>query len=130
MSSSQSPKVANAISWFEIPTVDFQRAVSFYGNILEANLEVQQFNGMDMGFFPYAEGSVSGAIVAYPEAKPSTDGVLVYLNGGDDLSIVLERIEPAGGKVAMPKTQISPEIGFMAMFVDTEGNKVGLYSRN
>lgn len=130
MSSSQNPKAAHAINWFEIPSVDFQRAVSFYSSILDANIEVQQFNGMDMGFFPYAEGSVSGAVVSYPDSKPSTDGVLIYLNGGDDLTAVLERVEPAGGKIAMPKTEISSDIGFMAMFFDSEGNKVALHSRN
>lgn len=130
MSSSQNPEVAHAINWFEIPTVDFQRAVSFYNNILDVTLDVQQFDGMDMGFFPHSEGLVSGAVVAYPEAKPSVDGVLVYLNGGNDLSVALDKVEQAGGKVVMQKTQISPEIGFMAMFLDSEGNKVALHSPN
>ncbi len=60
--------------------------------------------------------------------KPSTDGVLVYLNGNPDLQIVLDKIEAAGGKIVMPKTEISPEYGYMALFSDTEGNRVALHS--
>ena len=32
--------------------------------------------------------------------------------------------------IVMPKTQISPEIGYMAFFIDTEGNKMGLHGQN
>ncbi|MDX2360880.1 MAG: hypothetical protein QNK23_08745 [Crocinitomicaceae bacterium] len=45
------------------------------------------------------------------------------------MDVIIERIEGAGGQVVMPKTQISPEIGFMALFTDTEGNRVGLHSQ-
>jgi predicted enzyme related to lactoylglutathione lyase len=55
--------------------------------------------------------------------------VAIYLNGGDDLSVMLGRVEPAGGKVIFPKTLISEDNGFFAIFADTEGNAVGLWSK-
>jgi predicted enzyme related to lactoylglutathione lyase len=61
--------------------------------------------------------------------KPSeTDGPLIYLNGNPDVQTVLDRVEKAGGKIMLQKTEISPEYGFMAVIIDTEGNRIGLHS--
>lgn len=61
--------------------------------------------------------------------KPSsTDGPLIYMNGNPDLERILNKIEAAGGKILVPKTEISPEYGFMAVFIDCEGNRIGLHS--
>jgi predicted enzyme related to lactoylglutathione lyase len=121
-------KKPNAINWFEIPAADFNRAVKFYGEILQADLSVNKMGDYDMGFFPGA--GVTGAVVAGEGYKPSADGTMVYLNCGNDLTDVLNRIEPAGGKVIMPKTEITPEYGHFAMFIDSEGNKMALHSQN
>ena len=64
-----------------------------------------------------------------PQLKPFNDGVRVYLNGGDDLSAILDRVPDAGGSVSQPKTFLSEQIGYAGAFVDTEGNQVGLHSR-
>ena len=82
-----------------------------------------------MACFPYQPEGVGGAIVAGENAKPVGDGVMIYLNGGDDLSVILERVSGAGGSVQVPKTQIREDIGHMAVFTDTEGNRVGLHSK-
>jgi len=121
--------MANAINWFEIPAEDFDRAKDFYSNVLNGELHVQEMMGTKMGFLPMAgEGTVGGAICAGKMYKPSADGAVVYLNGGDDLSAPLSRVEANGGKVLMPKTKISDEIGYMAFFFDTEGNKLAFHS--
>jgi predicted enzyme related to lactoylglutathione lyase len=61
--------------------------------------------------------------------KPSaTDGPLIYLNGNPDVQNILDKVEAAGGKIMMPKTEISPEYGNMAVIIDTEGNRIGLHS--
>ena len=85
--------------------------------------------GMKMSGFPadMGKGKVSGALAQSQMHKPSEEGAVIYLNANPDIQKVIDRIAPAGGKVAMPKTQISPEIGYMAFFIDTEGNKVGLH---
>lgn len=88
--------------------------------------------GMKMAFFQYepASGKVAGSLVEGPMHKPNTDGAVIYLNGNPDLDNALSKIEKSGGKVLMPKTLITPEIGYMAFFTDTEGNRVALHSQN
>ena len=84
--------------------------------------------GMKSAFFPAdMKHGIGGSIVENKEYQPSDKGTLVYLNGGEDLSIPLAKVEKAGGKVLMPKTSIGPN-GFMAQFADTEGNKVAFHS--
>lgn len=117
------------VSIVEIPAIDFSRATKFYQTILDIQIEEIDMQGTPMGLFPDGE-TVSVALIKSADHKPSTDGLLVYLNGGDDLQIVLNKIERSGGKCIVPKTEISPEIGFFAVFTDTEGNKLGLHSRN
>jgi len=118
----------NLINWFEIPATDFERAVTFYKTVLGTPIEETEMFGTKMGFFPSDGKNVSGAIVQGADYMPSAEGVLVYLNGGNDLQPVLEKVEAAGGKVIVPKTQISPEMGYFGMFIDTEGNKMAVHS--
>lgn len=118
----------NLISWFEIPSVDFNRAVSFYKAILGLEIEETEIFGTKMGFFPTDGKNVSGAIVQGEDYKPSSDGVIAYLNGGEDLQPILDKVENSNGKVIVPKTQISPEMGYFGMFIDTEGNKMAVHS--
>lgn len=120
----------NLINWFEIPASDFKRAKTFYSQLLQSEIEEAEMMGMKMGFFPSDGTNVSGALVQGEDYVPAASGTLVYLNGGDDLSDMLSRVSPAGGKVIVPKTQISPEIGYFALFFDTEGNKIALHSKN
>jgi hypothetical protein len=118
----------NALNWFEIPAVDFARAKKFYETVLGAELHVEEMMGMKMGFLPSDREAVGGAIVAGDQHTPSMDGVVIYLNGNPDLNGPLSRVEKAGGKVLMPKMKISDEIGHMAFFLDSEGNKVAFHS--
>ncbi len=120
----------NALNWFELSVSDIKRATKFYETIFGIKLEQQEMMGMQMAFFPSENmnGKVSGGLVQSPMHKPSADGAKIYLNGNPDLSIALSKIEAAGGKVTMPKTKISDDIGYMAFFIDTEGNTVALHS--
>jgi uncharacterized protein len=120
--------MTNAINWFEIPADNFERAMKFYGAVLEANLEKMDMGTSVMAFLPATRDGVGGAIVHMEGYKPSHSGSIVYLNGGDDLSTSLSRVEAAGGKVLTPKTDIGQGFGHFAFFEDTEGNRVGLHS--
>ncbi|MBX7046119.1 MAG: VOC family protein [Ignavibacteria bacterium] len=119
----------NALNWFEIPALDIDRAAKFYETIFSIQMPRMEMGGA-MAFFPadMEHGKVGGAVVQSPMHKPSADGAIIYLNGNPDLEIVLGKIEAAGGKIVMPKTKITDEIGYMAFFMDTEGNKVALHS--
>ena len=82
-----------------------------------------------MGFMPFEMGKgIGGAIIKGEGYTPSRDGAIVYLNGGDDLSVVLDRIQVAGGSVQVGKTLITDDIGYFALFVDSEGNRLALHS--
>jgi uncharacterized protein len=82
-----------------------------------------------MGVLPNAEGTVNVVLAKGSDYKPTTDGAVLYLNAGDDLQPMLDKVKQNGGQVIVPKTQISPEMGFFALFIDTEGNKMGLHSQ-
>lgn len=118
----------NLISIVEIPTADFSRAVKFYQTILDISIEEVDMAGTQMGLLPGDEGTVNVALVKSNDYAPSSDGTVVYLNAGNDLQPTLDKIVLHGGQVIVPKTEISPEMGFFALFFDTEGNKLGLHS--
>lgn len=120
----------NALNWFEISVADIKRAKTFYENIFGIQMQEQEMMGMQMAFFPAEDmnGKVSGALVQSPGHKPSADGAKIYLNGNPDLDNALAKVEAAGGKIVMPKTKISDDIGCMAFFVDSEGNAMALHS--
>jgi len=115
--------------WFEIPATDLNRAKKFYETIFDMEIELLDLGALKMGIFPHND---VGAALCQNEAggyQPSqTHGVLVYLNANPDLQQVLDRVEAAGGRITRPKTPISDEFGFMALIVDSEGNRLGLHS--
>lgn len=113
------------VSWVEIPANDFNRAVKFYNTVLKTDLNVIDCGESEkMACFPSGEGSISQA----PGFKPSENGTQVSLNASKDLDGALERVRQNGGKVVTPKTKIEAEgRGYFALFIDCEGNKVGLY---
>jgi hypothetical protein len=112
--------------WFEIPVRDMERAKRFYETVFDVAIEVHDLGPLRMGIFPH--GDVGCALCAGDHYRPSADGVVVYLDAGPDLSVALSRIEAAGGKILQPKKQISPQYGFMALFLDCEGNRLALHS--
>jgi len=120
----------NFISIVEIPTADFSRALAFYQSVLDISIEEIDMDGVRMGLFPKDGEAVFVALINGSDYKTSVDGTIVYLNAGDDLQIVANKIEANGGKIIVPKAGIGPEMGFFAMFTDTEGNKLGLHSNN
>ncbi len=127
--------MANVVNWFDIPVNNLDRARTFYGTVLSTELTPPMDLGMEgssedgvQAIFP-ARDSVGGALVQSAHYRPSQEGSVVYLNGGEDLSVPLGKVEAAGGKIVMGKMGIG-ENGFIAFFSDTEGNKVGLHSMN
>ena len=122
----------HAISWFEIPATDLERAQKFYEAIFDMQMVPLDLPNIKMRMFPLQDmqNGVGGAVVdSGGFHKPSaTDGPLIYLNGNPDVQQVLDKVEAAGGKIMVPKTEISPEYGFMAVMMDTEGNRIALHS--
>ncbi len=118
------------ISMFEIPATDISRAVNFYQAILDIKIEKMDLPGMQMGILPYEGQLVTGVIIKADGYKPSADGVTIYLNGGENLQIILDKVEKNNGKIVTPKTAHADGNGFFAIFIDSEGNKMALNSPN
>ena len=121
----------HAISWFEIPTVDLDRATAFYELIFDIKLFAMDTPNLQMRLFPIEDKmNIGGSLVYHTDFyKPSASlGPLIYLNANPDLQILLSRVEKGGGKILVNKTQISPEYGYMGIMIDSEGNRIGLHS--
>lgn len=124
-------KDSNSLNWFEIAANDIHRAKAFYENIFDIEMDTMEMMGMQMAFFPSSEGNgkANGALVQGEMNIPSADrGCLIYLNADPDMTPVLERIPNNGGTILMPKTLIAEGMGYMAFFLDSEGNRMGLHS--
>lgn len=123
----------NAVSWFEIPVKDYNRAKQFYSTVLGADVTDHPMpdSKVQYGILPYDQekNGVGGALIQAEGQNPTRDGMTLYISGGDDLAEPLSRVESAGGKIIQPKTDIG-ENGFMAQFIDTEGNRLALHSMN
>ncbi|MEX0362516.1 VOC family protein [Flagellimonas sp.] len=118
------------VSIFEIPATDITRAINFYEHILDLKIEKFEMPDMEMGILPYEEQLVTGVITKGEGFQPSADGTTIYLNGGDNLQTILDKVEENGGQIMVPKTPHADEMGFFALFIDSEGNKMGLHSPN
>lgn len=123
----------NVVGWFEIPVNDMERAITFYEKVLDLKLQRNRMGPLDMAWFPWLEDAPGspGTLAKHADNYiPSVDGVLIYLTAhSGDLDNELARVEPNGGRVIQPKTKISDEYGNMALFIDSEGNRIALHSR-
>jgi predicted enzyme related to lactoylglutathione lyase len=119
----------NAITWFEIPVADIDRAQAFYETVLARKLRREDFGGETLAIFPHDKPGTGGALQAGANgsARAGT-GIRIYLDCGPSIDAVLARIEAAGGQIASPKAALPPGMGFIAHLRDTEGNEVGLHS--
>lgn len=119
----------NAINWFDIPAIDFERAVKFYETILGVTLQRALSPGSNTmnGIFPVDSNGSTGAVCAGEGYAPSADGSIIYLNADGQLDAILSRVEAAGGRILRPKIDIDP-FGHFAWLIDTEGNRVGLHA--
>ena len=124
-------KDTNSLNWFEIPVTDMARAKHFYQVAFGIHMDEENMMDIQMAYFPFAPGSgkASGALAKSDFHVPSEYGAVIYLNANPDISEVLERIQSEGGKIVMPKTHINEQIGYMAFFIDTEGNRVGVHAQ-
>ncbi|WP_244156245.1 VOC family protein [Maribacter ulvicola] len=116
------------ISIFEIPATNISRAIKFYQAILNIQIEKVKFPEMQLGVFPYKDQMITGVIMKAEGYIPSAKGVTIYLNGGDNLQTILDKVSQNGGKIMVPKSLHADESGYYAIFLDSEGNKMGLHS--
>ena len=118
--------MTSLFAWIEVPVSDFTRAREFYEGLLGLPITEHDLDGVKHGFWENTDNSVGGAIVT--EGTPSKTGPLVYFDGGDDLQNFLNKIPSLGGAIVLEKSLITPEIGYYAIFIDTEGNRFAFWS--
>jgi predicted enzyme related to lactoylglutathione lyase len=119
----------NAITWFEIPVADLDRAQRFYETVLGRALRRETFGAEKLAMFPYDEPATGGCLQpgTSGSAAPGS-GIRIYLDCNPRIDAVLGRIAAAGGEVTVPKTELPKGLGFIAHLRDTEGNEVGLHA--
>lgn len=126
-------KQTNILTWFEIPVSDIDRAKTFYETILDIEM-VKRIDGNDEAvFFPFnpnvvqaTSGRITGVLSKTHRNSPSSNGTVVYINASPGIQTVLDKVEQAGGKIIAPKIKIPA--GFIAIIIDSEGNKIGLHA--
>ena len=129
MSDTATATSVSAISWFEIPTNDFDRARRFYETVLETTLIEHPFGAARIAVFPYTEPGIGGCLDEGSASKPSSTGTIVFMVVPDgQLDATLARVAVAGGSIAVPKTALPPGMGAYAHIIDSEGNRVGLHA--
>lgn len=123
---------ANMVGWFEIPVSSMSRAKNFYENVFDVKIQIEQFGETVMGWFPAtkdpeARGSGGSLVENKQFYKPSANGTLVYFSS-PEITYELRKVEELGGVVLQEKTLIKEDIGYMALFLDSEGNRIALHS--
>lgn len=118
----------NPVGWFEIPALDLAVSQQFYRDILHIEFTVLEMSPYTMAMFAcdHALPGCGGALIVGPETVPSTSGTTIYFNA-EDCATVINRVAAAGGTVLMEKTSIG-EHGYIGMFLDPAGNKLGVHS--
>ena len=111
----------------ELSTTDIDKTRSFNESIFDWKFEsVPGFESYAMFTTPSGLG---GGIDSGPNAEPPIDKGPVLHIEVDDIEAALGLIHAAGGKTIVPKTKISDEFGFFALFLDNVGNRLGIWSR-
>ena len=123
--------MASTAAWFDIPVTDMGRAIRFYEALTGQTLtRLPVSAGVETALFDAGEaGDVSGCLFSSPDDKPSFYGSRIYLNANPSIDSWLGRVEPAGGKIVVPKTPIPGNRGVFAYIIDSEGNRVGLHAK-
>ncbi|GBF49309.1 glyoxalase-like domain protein [Leptospira ryugenii] len=121
-------KQISNVAIFEIPSKQIDKSIQFYENIFGIKLLNVEFEGMKMAIFPTEDQQVTGVIIEAEGYEPSANGVTIYLNAGKNLERTLDLIPKNGGKILIPKTPHADQNGFFAIFLDIDGNKLGLHS--
>ena len=116
------------VNWIEIPAEDIERAKTFYGKILGVQFHDMAIGPINYALFPVDDRHNCGALAQGENYAPGTGGPVIYLDGGKDLDMILSRVKSAGGSVALKKTFLGDQAGFIGMFMDSEGNRIGLHN--
>lgn len=119
----------NPVGWFDLNVANLERAKKFYETVFNVKLTDLPIEWGKQSLFPFNQegANISGALVEKADFAPSNNNTVMYFETEDCITEE-QRIESGGGKVVQPKMNIG-DFGFISIFIDTEGNTVGLHSR-
>jgi predicted enzyme related to lactoylglutathione lyase len=120
--------MSSFVSIIEIPVTNLERATAFYEALLGIEIERAEMDGVEMGLFPYENEAASVVLAQGADYQPSNKGVLLYLHATKGIESALEVVAQQGGHILLAKTLISEDMGYYALFIDGEGNKMGLHA--
>ncbi|WP_438424973.1 VOC family protein [Aquimarina macrocephali] len=120
-------KKCNPVVYFEIPVTDIDRAIKFYKSVFNFTFEKEIIDKNEMALFPFAEENtgISGALAKGEIYKPTNDGIVIYFNT-ENIDKTLKIAIESGGQILYPKTS-NGDLGFVAEFEDSEGNRIALH---
>lgn len=119
--------MTHQIVWVDIPVIDLARAMNFYSEVLDCDIEKHEHEGMVFALLPHQDNDVAGCLVLDKTIKPSTDGPLVYFNVNQRIDAAINAAKAHGAIIVEEKKQIGPW-GYRAIIIDSEGNRVALHS--
>jgi predicted enzyme related to lactoylglutathione lyase/uncharacterized protein YciI len=111
--------VEGALVHFELPSADFTKVQGFYNHLFG-----WEFMPMGDAYLLYHTPGGEGG--GFTKDMPPGSGALFYIYTADVPSKLKDIVE-AGGKVFLDTIPV-PGYGWVAVFEDLEGNKVGLFS--
>jgi uncharacterized protein len=130
MTNATATPLKNAITWFEIPTLNLAKSQAFYENVLACKMRPEDMGPSQGAVFPYeGEEAIGGALLCGPSApKPGATGALIYLDASPLLDAAVSRALAAGASLACPRVALPPGMGYFAHIIDLDGNRVGLHA--
>ena len=122
--------MTNPVSYFEIPVKDIDLSTEFYKTVFNYEFERTEIHNNLMALFPYNESSsgISGSLAQGDSYIPGNMGTRLYFDV-EDIEYTLSCAVSAGGKVVFPKTPVG-KLGWVAEFLDIDGNCIALYSKS
>jgi predicted enzyme related to lactoylglutathione lyase len=139
----------SALVWIQIPSKKLERAVKFYENVFDTSFILEELNDIPHAIFKNGKTGkklINGAIIEVKEIQNLNVGPVLYFNATGNFENILELIQENKGLILksktlitspeendtfiIPNTYIDEKPGYYAHFIDSEGNKMGLYGSN
>ncbi len=113
------------LAHIELSTTELAASRRFYRESF--GWQFEDVPGMHACALFRTSGGQGGGFISMPQAEaPSARSCNLEVA---DIDATLENIASMAGRSLQPRTKISDEFGFFAVFLDNVGNRLGLWSR-
>lgn len=119
--------MSDRIVWFDLPTINLDRAMEFYAAVLDCSVTKEQSKDGSISVLSHKDGEIAGCLFQNKDYPPSENGVLLYFNVDGRLKNAVTQAVTLGGSIVQDIHAISP-YGYRAIIIDSEGNRIALHS--